>query len=290
MVATEQIVLAITSGLIFGSLLALSAVGLSLIFGVLEVPNFAQGEFAVLGGFVVVALEPYVGLPVSIVGAILVTFVAGVLTEKILIARFYGRGEAFFLQTFFATFAVTIISQNVLLKLTGGVNYQIGVPDLGSVIILGVDINTMRLLAGVIAVAILFGLYVFTRRTYLGLAMRAVADDNQGAAYVGIDRNRLYMLTFAVGAMLTGVTGILYGSLFSLYSGLGVELTAFAFLIVVIGGVGSFYGTFVASLLIGLIDSFTAFFIGSRYRLFAVFFVLMLTLIMRPTGLGGEVE
>jgi branched-chain amino acid transport system permease protein len=98
------------------------------------------------------------------------------------------------------------------------------------------------------------------------------------------------MLTFGIGALISGMTGILYGMLFSLTPALGVELTAFAFVIVVMGGMGSFFGTIIASLMIGLVDSFTATFIGSQYRLFAVFLLLFVILIVFPQGLRGEVE
>jgi branched-chain amino acid transport system permease protein len=279
----------VVNGLTFGSLLALSAVGLSLIFGILDVPNFAQGEFATLAGFTTagamgagLTLLPSAALGVAVSG------IAGVVVERLVISRFYDR-EDFLLLTFFATVGLVIISENTLQKLAG--YQQIPAPDFGSVALAGSQLGYLRIGSGVLAAILLAGLYWFTRRTYAGLAMRSVSDDREGAEMVGVDPQRTFTLTFALGALLSGVTGVLYGMLFTLYPSLGVRLTAFAFTIVVVGGVGSFPGVVIASLLIGLIESFTATFIGTQYRFFAVFVVLFVVLSVRPQGLfGGDYE
>lgn len=282
----SQAALVLINGAIFGSILALIAVGLSLTFGVLGVPNFAQGEFATLSGFTVVGLTTAgFGLASSVLVAILFAAVAGVLIERIVIARFYGR-EEFLLLTFFATFGVTIISENALQRVFGGFR-QIQGPELGTVPVVGVNLSLLRVVSGLIAVLLLVGLLLFTKYTYTGLAMRAVADDYQGAEITGIDHNRIYIVTFAIGGGMTGISGILYGMSFTLYPTLGVLLTLFAFTIVVVGGVGSFSGTILASFLIGLVDSFTATVVGSRWRFFAIFLVLFVVLILRPEGIRG---
>jgi len=278
----------LVNGLIFGSLIALTAVGLTLIFGVLDVPNFAQGEFATFGGLATVFLyDRGLGLLPSAVIAIALTFVAGVLVERLVFSKFYGR-EEFLLLTFFASFGIVIFFEELLLAVLGADIHQVQAPSGGRIELLGVSVRYLEIGAAAIAVAMLVVLYLFTRYTYYGLAMRAIADDADGAAVVGIDRQRIYTLTFGLGAALTGVTGILYGSIFTLFPTLGIELTGFAFAIVVVGGVGSFQGTIVASLLIGIIDSFTATVFGSRYRLLVVFSFLFVVLILRPGGLLGD--
>ena len=275
------------NGLIFGALLALTAVGLSLIFGVLGVPNFAQGEFAAIAGFSVVGLlNAGVGLAPAIVLALVLSFVLGVVSERVAIAKLYGR-ENFLLLSFFATFGLTLISENPLRLLFGGFE-QIPGPGLGSVAVFGFDLNLLRVVAGLIAVGLLGALHLFTRYTYVGLAMRAVANDRQGAEMMGIDYGRISMVTFGVGALLSGVSGVLYGMLFTVYPTLGVSLTAFAFTIVVVGGVGSFTGVVVASLAIGIVDSFTATVVGSEFRFFAIFLVLFVALTLRPGGIWGD--
>lgn len=283
----DTVTFVVVNGFIFGSLLALTAVGLSLIFGVMDVPNFAQGEFATLAGFVTIGLmDAGLGLLQSAAVALATAFAAGVATERLVVSKFYGR-EHFLLLTFFATFGLTIISESVLRKAFGGFRHIPSV-DLGTVTLLGTNLNLLRVAAGGIAVMMLLALYLFTRYTFAGLAMRAVANDREGASIAGVNHERIYLLTFGVGAVLTGVSGILYGMVFTLYPTLGVRLTAFAFTIVVVGGVGSFSGTIAASLLIGVLDSATATYVGSRWRFFVVFAVLFLVLTLRPSGLWGE--
>jgi branched-chain amino acid transport system permease protein len=280
----------VLNGLVFGSLIALTAVGLSLVFGVLDIPNFAQGEFATFGGLATVFLyNRGLGLLPSAAVAVVLTALAGVLVERLVFARFYGR-EEFLLFAFFASFGLVVFFEELLLAGLGADVYQVQIPIEGSVELLDVTVRYLEVAAAGIAVAMLLGLYLFTRYTYYGLAMRAIADDADGAAVVGIDRARIYALTFGLGAALTGVTGILYGSIFTLFPTLGIELTGFAFAIVVVGGVGSFQGTVFASLLIGVIDSFAATVFGSRYRLLAVFLVLFAVLIFRPEGLFGDTD
>jgi branched-chain amino acid transport system permease protein len=282
--------LVVSSGVIFGTLLALTAVGLSLIFGTLDVPNFAQGEFATLGGFSTVTLMGLgLGIVPSVAVALLITFVVGVATERLVFSPLYDR-DRFFVLSFFASFGLVVFFEEVLRILYGGNFYQIEGPQLGEIVVMGVSISMLRVSAAAVAVAMLVALYLFTRRTYVGLAIRGIANDDVGARMVGINEDRIYMLTFGIGALISGMTGILYGMLFSLTPALGVELTAFAFVIVVMGGMGSFFGTIIASLMIGLVDSFTATFIGSQYRLFAVFLLLFVILIVFPQGLRGEVE
>lgn len=280
----------VLNGVVFGSLIALTAVGLSLVFGVLDIPNFAQGEFATFGGLATVFLyNRGLGLLPSAAVAVVLTALAGVLVERLVFARFYGR-EEFLLFAFFASFGLVVFFEELLLAGLSADVYQVRIPIEGSVELLGVTVRYLEVATAGIAVAMLLGLYLFTRYTYYGLAMRAIADDVDGAAVVGIDRARMYALTFGLGAALTGVTGILYGSIFTLFPTLGIELTGFAFAIVVVGGVGSFQGTVLASLLIGVIDSFAATVFGSRYRLLAVFLVLFAVLIFRPGGLFGDTD
>jgi len=284
--AVETAVFVVVNGLVFGSLLALAAVGLSLIFGVMEVPNFAQGEFGTIAGFTTVGLVSVgLGLLPSIVVGLAAALVAGVLMEWLIISHFYER-EEFLLLSFFATFGVVIIVQNTLRNVFGEF-LQIPAPELGSVVVAGAQVDVLRVVAGAFAIAAIIALYAFTRYTYAGLAMRGVASDRTGAELVGIPPQRTFTLTFGLGALLSGGTGVLYGMLFTLYPTLGVTLTAFAFTIVVVGGVGSFPGAIIASLLIGLVDSFTASFVGSRYRFFAVFAILFLVLVLRPEGIMG---
>jgi branched-subunit amino acid ABC-type transport system permease component len=289
MAAIDTAAFIVVNGLIFGALIALTAVGLSLIFGVLGVPNFAQGEFAAVAGFTVVGL---LGAGVSLAPAIVVALglscVLGVVAERLTIAKLYGR-DNFLLLSFFVTFGLSLVSHNVLRIAFGGFE-QIPGPQLGSIALFDFELSVLRLVAALIAVMMLGALHLFTKYTYVGLAMRAVSDNRQGAEMLGIDYDRISMVTFGVGGLLTGVSGILYGMLFTVYPTLGVSLTAFAFTIVVVGGVGSFTGVIAASLGIGIVETFTATVVGSEYRFLAIFLVLFLVLTLKPGGIGGDVD
>lgn len=287
MTLTQQILTATINGLIFGGIFALTAVGLTLIFGILDVPNFAQGEFAAFAGYLAIALTGTLGLGPAAVLAIAATFVAGIAFERVLISPLYGVDD-FLLKSFFVTFGVVIAFEQLLRNFFGSDFYQLQPPDLGFIVVGGVSVTTIRVVVGATSLVLIVGLYVFTRRTYVGLAMRAAADNPTGAEVTGINLDRINTFTFGLGAMLTGLTGILFALLFPLSPTTGIELTAFAFVIVVVGGVGSFGGTILASVLIGLVDNFTAVFIGSRSRFFVVFLLLLVILVIRPTGLRGD--
>jgi len=279
----------LVNGLIFGSIFALTAVGLTLVFGILDVPNFAQGEFASLAGYGTIVLvgATGIGLVPSIVIAVAVTFVAGMAMERVVIAPLYGDDD-FLLKTFFISFGVLIGFEQLLRQWFGSDFYQIHAPDFGLWHVFGTPLTGMHFVVSLAAIGLIYGLYLFTHRTRLGLAMRAVSDDREGALVSGIDIGRVNMLTFGIGALLTGFTGVLYAIMFPISPNTGLELTSFAFVIVVIGGVGSFSGTVIASLLIGLVDNFTAVFVGSRFRLFVIFLILLVVLVFNPTGLRGE--
>ncbi|MGQ4556584.1 ABC transporter permease subunit [Halobellus sp. GM3] len=285
----RQLLSVLINGFIFGGIFALTALGLTLIFGILDVPNFAQGEFAMFAGYLTVLLSTTVGLGLvpTIVIALVLTFVVGVAMERTVIAPLYGDDE-FLLKSFFVSFGVVIAFEQILIRQFGSGFYRISAPELGTFYAFGTPVTGIQLIVAVAAILILLGLYVFTRHTYLGLAMRAVADDRAGSQVTGIDIDRVNTITFGIGALLTGVTGILYGIMFPLSPTTGVSLTAFAFVIVVVGGVGSFGGTIVASLLIGIVDNFTAVFIGSEYRFFVIFLILLLVLVIYPEGLKGD--
>jgi branched-chain amino acid transport system permease protein len=279
--------LGFVNGIVFGSLLALTAIGLSLIYGVLEIPNFAQGEFAALGGFLVFSLVNLgVGLIPSAAIALTLVLLAGIGTERFIIGKLYDR-DRFFLLTAFVTFGLTLAVEDVLRIVYGSTFIQIPAPDLGTVTLLGVSISRIEVLAAIISATLFVLLYYFTRSSYLGMAMRAVAEDKAGAQIVGVDTDRIYMFTFGIGALITGFTGILYGIMFSLSPSIGLELTVFAFVIVVVGGTGDFLGTFLASIAIALIESFTTIFVGSQYRLFLVFAILVVALVVPSYVRGG---
>jgi branched-chain amino acid transport system permease protein len=275
------------NGIVFGGLLSLTAVGLTLIFGVLDIPNFAQGEFAMIGGFLAIFFMKSLGLPLipASVCAVILVFFIGVLCERLCISPFYGRGWQFFVLSFFVSLGLAFFFEDLVKNLRPTLCEVIpcaltGVIDLGFY-----QIGTLRLIAFFIPIIILFSLYVFSKRTLLGMAINAVAQDTVGATLVGINRSRIYTLTFGLGAALSGLSGILYGLIFGIYPTMGMDLNFYGFTIVAFGGMGNFLGAILASFLIGMIDSLTAMFIESNYKLMVIFVTLILILIFKPSGL-----
>lgn len=279
----------LVSGILFGGVLSLTAVGLTLIFGVLDIPNFAQGEFAMLGGFLTIILSKLAGIPLgaAAAAAVLLVFFFGVVCERVLIAPFYGRGSQFFVLSFFVTFALALFLEDLVKNLYPTMYESIPTALTQSVRLGFLQVGVMSLLGFAIPMVLLLALYAFSKRTMLGLAMSAVSQDERGAHLMGINRRRIYTLTFGLGAALSAVSGILYGLLYAIYPTMGMELTAYGFTIIVLGGVGSFPGAIIASLVIGLIGSMTATFTQGSYQLMAVFGVLIIALTVRPRGLLG---
>ncbi len=275
------------NGIVFGGLLSLTAVGLTLIFGVLDIPNFAQGEFAMIGGFLSIFFMKNLGFPLipASVCAVILVFFIGVLCERLCISPFYGRGWQFFVLSFFVSLGLAFFFEDLVKNLRPTLCEVIpctltGVIDLGFY-----QIGTLRLIAFFIPITILFSLYFFSKRTLLGMAINAVAQDTVGATLVGINRSRIYTLTFGLGAALSGLSGILYGLIFGIYPTMGMDLNFYGFTIVAFGGMGNFLGAILASFLIGMIDSLTAMFIESNYKLMVIFVTLILILIFKPSGL-----
>lgn len=283
----------LVNGILFGGVLSLTAVGLTLIFGTLDIPNFAQGEFAMLGGLLTIVLAKFVGVPLLVAAAasVVVVFAFGVLCERVLIAPFYRRGREFFLLSFFITFALALFVEDLVKNIYPTMYEAIPTGLTQSVKVGFLQVGLMSLVGFAVPMLLLLSLYVFSKRTLLGLAMSAVSQDELGAHLVGINKKRIYSLTFGLGAALSGVSGILYGLLYAVYPSMGMELTSYGFTIVVLGGVGNFLGAIIASLLIGLIGSMTATFTQSSYQLLVVFLVLIVALTLRPRGLlGGKVH
>lgn len=275
------------NGIIFGGLLSLTAVGLTLIFGVLDIPNFAQGEFAMIGGFLTIFFMKSLALSLiqASICAVVLVFIVGVACERLCISPFYGRGRQFFILTFFVSLGLAFFFEDLVKNLRPTL-CEVIPTHLTGVINLGFfQIGVLRFLAFLIPIITLLALYVFSKKTLLGMAINAVAQDEIGATLMGINRSRIFTLTFGLGAVLSGISGILYGLIYGIYPTMGMELTSYGFAIVVLGGLGSFLGAILASFLIGIIDSLTAMFIQSNYKLMVIFITLILILIFKPSGI-----
>ncbi|MBI4307542.1 MAG: branched-chain amino acid ABC transporter permease [Chloroflexi bacterium] len=276
------------SGLLLGAVYALFAGGLNLIFGVMRVINIAHGELLMLGAFSVFLLFdllhiPFlIGLPIAAV----VLFFVGAALYWAFVRHVVGAPE---LTSLLLTFGVSIILANLGLYLFSA-DYR-SLPYLtGSVRIGPFALSEARLLAFSVALLLSGGTFAFLRFSRLGKAVRATAQQPQVAAVCGVDVDRIRLITFGLGSALAGVAGALLITIFSVNPEMGRLFILKAFAIIVLGGMGSFAGAFVAGLLLGLIESYVGLFGTVELAEGAAYVLLLLILLIRPTGLLGVRE
>ena len=279
-------------GVVLGGLYALFAVGLSLIFGVLDVINVAHGEFFAVGGYLAVGAIVLLHLPpsVGIVGAALGAFLLGLAVYPVLIAplkRRLGRRPAGPLYLVL-TLGLSTFLQSSLLATAGGDYLQVP-PYVRGILDLGVTaVSYQRLLVLGVAMVLLLGLFVFLRLHRLGLAVRAVAQNPDAAQAMGINLPRIFALTLGLGAALAGVGGALMAPLFNVYPAVGFPLTIKAFAITILGGMGNLAGALLASFVISLAEAFSVMLIPSQWQNLIAFVVMIVVLLIRPQGLLGR--
>jgi branched-chain amino acid transport system permease protein len=279
----------VINGIVLGSLYVLVALGLTLIYGVLVQINFAHADIVTLGAFSAYFFTHALGgnyVP-SIGAALLVGGALGWLLNAAVFAPLRNRGDE--LSPLIATIGVSVLIENLALAWFGPVPYAFESPYSGQVIrFAGGFITAQSLLVVCVASAAITALYLFMHFTFLGKALRAVAQDRETAGLMGIDPNRLIMLTFVIASALAGMAGAMLGPVLVLTPFAGASVIVKAFAIVIIGGFGNMEGTIIAGLFIGLIESFTTQFLDPGLIDIVVFGLLLATLAIRPTGLIAE--
>jgi branched-chain amino acid transport system permease protein len=281
----------IVSGLVSGALYALVASGLSLVWGALGVFNFAHGVLLMAGAYVawwVSSPEGLgFGLPVAIVVTLAFLVSAGALLFFLLVKPWVGKPNAE-LAVIMTTIAGSIFIQNLVLEVFGGRYKTIDQVVNGTIRIAGVVIEAQNLLCIVLAPVLLVGMWLLLTRTRTGLAIRAVAENQDAAQLLGIGVQKIYIVTFAASAVLAGIAGILLGGLFNISPDMGTEPLLRAFIVVVFGGLGSLPGTIVGAYAVGMIEAFASYYIGIYWTPVVLFLVLIAVLAVRPTGLFGR--
>jgi branched-chain amino acid transport system permease protein len=275
------------NGLVVGCSYALIAVGLTAIFGLMEIANFAHGQFYMLGAYFsywltrIVGLDFWTGLVASIVGVMLL----GVILERTLFRLLRGASLS---SSVLATIALSIFLENLALNVWGPRPQKILSPfETGGIEFLGIFTTPERLLMLFVTVLIVILLHLGLRHTQTGKAIRATFQQREAAALVGIDIDRLYTLTFAIGAGLAGLAGVLLGTIFVVQPSMGGIATLKAFVVVTLGGISSFAGGIAGGLVLGLAESFGAI-IAPAYKDAVGFILVMLVLLYKPDGLFGK--
>jgi branched-chain amino acid transport system permease protein len=278
------------TGLLRGGLYALMAVGLALVFGVMNICHFAHGEYYVLGayaaffGFVTLGLNPIL----AILLAAFLSFLAGVVTDILLFGplRKRSKGE-WVMNAFLLTAGLSVVLQN-LYRSVFGMRYR-GITQYwdASVQVLGITIAADRIMAFIIALVAIFGLWLFLKKTRIGRAIRAVSQDETGAMLVGINLNHIHTLTFGLGSMLAGLGGASLLSLSPAYPYGGAKPLISSWFVVTIAGLGNTQGAIVAGFIVGIFESFSYFYLGQGWQEVASLCLLILLLLFKPTGLFG---
>ena len=277
------------NGIVVGSLYVLVALGLTLIYGVLVQINFAHADIVTLGAFTAYFVTHLFSgnYFAGIAAALIVGGILGWLVNAVIFAPLRERGSE--LLPLIATIGVSITLQNAMLVLLGPIPYAFDTPYSNNVIRFGGIFLTAQSVLIIVMSTIAIGLlYAFMRFTILGKALRAVSQDRETAALMGINPNQLIMLTFVIASALAGMSGAMLGPVLVLTPFAGATVIVKAFAIVIIGGFGNVEGTIIAGLIVGLIESYTTQFLDPGLIDIVVFALLLLTLAVRPTGLIAE--
>jgi len=275
------------TGLVLGMIYVLLAIGLSLIFGLMTVVNFAHGALFMLGAYFGVFLLAHTkSFWVALIVAPLMVGALGLLMERFLIRRLYGRSPD---DPLLLTFGLSLILVEGVKVVWGKIGLTLDPPRaLAGAVDLGfMAFPAYRLFLIAVTVAVLVGLYFFLGRTNIGLIIRAGSRDPLMVRALGIDLSRVWLVVFGIGTALAGLAGILAGPMRGAYAEMGVTMVIESFVVIVVGGMGSLLGAVVAGLLIGQVVGLTTLFIPKAAEIM-VFMVMAVILLVRPSGLFGE--
>ncbi len=306
---TESFLQALTAGLLVGCIYGLMCLGLGLIFGVMRVINFAQGDFLMLGmyftlylaaGLAGTAVFGPVATPfVAAICAGPALFVGGYFLHRLLVSRVTGtrvagiEGEGHYAQLIL-TLGVALILQNGGLILFGSTPQSVRTPLSASAWEIpllhdsAVFVNKARSIAALISIAAAAGLYWFIGHSRLGKALRAAADNPEAATYMGIDVDRAHRIAFGIGTGVTAVAGGLVATYSSFQPYVGLEFVIIMYAGVVLGGMGSMLGAFWGGMTIGLVQQLSSLVLSPQLQNSAIFVVFLLIVLMRPQGLFGR--
>jgi branched-chain amino acid transport system permease protein len=275
------------SGLLLGGVYSLISIGLTLIFGVARLINFAHGEFLMLamyGSFwlwQLAGVDPYISLPVVAVAAGLL----GALTERLIVRRALGKPAVV---QVFSTLGLSVALQSAALFMWRGDFRSVRTSYSQSVVRMGeLSVSVPRLVAFGIAGVTTVLLFVFLRFTYAGWAVRATAQNRDAARLMGVNVERVHSIVFMLGTALVGVAAALLVPIYPVYPTVGVDLILIAFVVVVLGGLGSIPGAMLGGLLLGLVETWGGFYVAPGAKQAVYFVLFIVVLVMRPNGLFG---
>jgi branched-chain amino acid transport system permease protein len=278
----------VVNGLLIGGIYALVSIGVTLIFGVVKIVNFAQGEFVMIGMYISFFLANSFGIDplLSLLVSMPALFVAGVLLQYFLIRRVLALGD---MPQIFLTFALSLLLVNIALLLFTANYRTLQTPYSEMTVHIGpLYFAVAKLIAFAVAMGLSGLLWFFLHATDLGKAMRAAAQNRDVAMLMGINPDRVYCVAVGVALALAGAAGSLLMPFYPAYPLVGQVFVLMAFVAVVLGTLGNITGALIASLMMGVAESLGVQFVGADSGLIVVFLMLLLTLALRPSGLFGE--
>lgn len=277
----------VLNGLTLGGIYSLVALGLTLVYGILHVPNFAHGAFYMVGAFASFHLMVAWGLNywVAMAGAALCVAVLATLAERLV---FHPLRNASGLHPMIAAIGLLLFLEAGAQAIWGAEFHRMPTPYGGMVEVAGVTAPVQRLLIIGAAFALMLALHLFLTRTVMGSTIVAMAQNRDGASLVGIDANRVAMLTFAISGALAAVAAALFAPINLVFPAMGNLVITKAFVIIILGGMGSVPGAIVGGLIIGFAESFGAFYISTDYKDIIAFAILVLILSLRPQGIFSK--
>ena len=295
----------VLNGLQFGVMLFLMSAGLTLVFGVMGLINLAHGSLYMIGAFAAAAIASWTGsFWLGLVASLMAAAIAGVIVEIVIIRRLYKRDH---LDQVLATFALILLFSEAMRWIFGAFPLFLDVPEILSGTLslpLGIEYSKYRMMIIVVGILIAVGLFSLISKTRLGVRIRAGESDREMIAALCVDISKLYTLVFALGAALAGLAGAMVGAIQSVEVGMGEPVLILAFVVIVIGGIGSIKGALVGAILVGLTDTLGRFLLPSFFKIFLnpssatdigsalssmmIYILMAAVLIWKPSGLFGN--
>lgn len=284
---TEQLLQQVVNGLLIGFMYALIAIGLTLIWGVMNIVNFAHGDFLMVGMFAsfwlytLYGLDPLFSIPVCAV----LLFVMGLLIYRFIVSKVM-RGPM--LAQLVVTFGVSIFISNLAVYLWTPDFRQISKPLLsGTWDLAGIELSIPKFAGSIGSIVVSLCMFLFLKKTKTGKAILATEMDREAALLMGINTERINSLSFGIGAATVGIAGAFLSTYYYIYPQVGGIFGTIAFSIVALGGFGSIEGAFIAGILVGLVQTLGGFFFDPAYKYALVFMIYLITVWIRPQGLLG---
>jgi branched-subunit amino acid ABC-type transport system permease component len=279
----DIIVVQTVNGIVTGMILALVASGLTLIFGIMDVVNFAHGELFMLGAYMgVLTLAATGSFWIALMGSMLLVALIGAALQITTLRPLLGRDP---LNTILATFGLSLVLQNYALWQFGPVARKIQEPFTGQFTLLYLQYPWYRIVIAVLSAAIITALYLFLKYGRYGIWIRATTQDRVMAQAMGIPVPWVHTMVFAIGAAMAAASGVLFGPLVGVSHAMGLDWVLKAFIVVVVGGMGNLGGSIAAAIFISLLEAYASIWVSPAQSVIVSSVVLVLTLLFRPTGL-----